>query len=209
MGIMSLLFLLVVSILFGVLVGLPSSYKGVLPGILVAALMTTMSMILTRVAFLLSAVAQPGWILSQLLLAAIVFSGVILYRRRFVEFGISEALGVIVSIIVGILVGTTLFTEAWIISGLFLVTMLGLSGLERERPRSEVYTLSMELESAETLDDLNSLLRGFSLHVVDKSLIRSRETICFTVIYRSTPLIQHLFFNKVAGLEGVSQIKVC
>ncbi len=206
---MALLFLLTVSILFGVLVGLPSSYRGVLPGVLISILMTTVSMTLTRVAFLLSAIAQPGWILSQLLFATIVFAGVVLYRRRFVDFGISEALGIFVATVTGILIGLTLFTEAWIISGLFLVTMLGLSGIERERPQSEVYTLTMELDSAELLEDLNSLLRGFSLHVVDKSLVRSRDAIHFTVVYRSTPLVQHIFFRKVAGLDGVGQIQVC
>ena len=84
-----------------------------------------------------------------------------------------------------------------------------LLGEKRDSPQLEVYTLTMELESAELLEILNSILRGFSLNVVDKSLVRHQDVIYFTVVHRSTPLIQHLFFKRLANLEGVGQIKVC
>jgi uncharacterized membrane protein YhiD involved in acid resistance len=206
---MTLFFIVAVACVLGALLGLPSSYRGILPGVLMAMLVTVLSSVLTYVGMRMGGVISPTVFIGEVVLALGVFSGIVLYRRRFVEFGLDEALGILSAGVTGILIGVGLPTEAVVVGGVFVCILLVLSWMQDRRMTDySVYTLSLELPSLSALEDVNRVLKGLSLSVVDKSLLRGDGRIYYTVVYRSTPLLHHLCFKKMASIEGVSDIRV-
>lgn len=206
-SVFSFLFVGVATLLCGAILGLPAGLRHRSFGVLFSALYCFLVGILTYIAFDWSHILDPGWMITQIILANTILSAVMFLRRYKLTFTIQTIISIWAAAILGLLVGSGYFIYAGIFMIAYLLIAPYLLPAVSKRGRMQLYTMTLELAGLRAFDKVEKIIRDFNLEIQDQKLQRSGE-LFLTLTYNATAISQHLFMKRLLEIEDVSDVHV-
>ncbi|MBT5855232.1 MgtC/SapB family protein [bacterium] len=194
----------VIALIFGCVIGFERESKHKPAGIKTHAMICFGATILTYLSSHMSPYGDPTRIAAQIV-SGIGFIGAgTIFHSKIQVSGLTSAAMVWVSAAIGMLIGASYISFAFVGTCL-IVILFTLLAPKKTHLSIRPYSLNIEVKDWSAVTDIQDLLQKFKLNVHQKNINR-KDSIYINIAYSTSPVANHLFMKRLFKTKGLGHI---